>query len=304
MQLEVPNPEPQQDLLHFAFFNDRELRPGWRILIAVALYCVTSYAISLLLRPLLVRLPRGFEPATLIVSEALAFAGILLVSWIMSRIEHRSLGEYGLPLRNSRFLHRFIVGCIFWGFLPLTVLLLVLRSLHAFYFGNLVLHGSQIVYWAAVWGVFFCLVGLYEEYFLRGYLLYTLADGVGFWPAAVVLASMFAVLHTFNGGESRIGVLMTAFFAMFAAVMLRYTGNLWIAVGAHAGWDWGQSYFYGVSDSGLQLRGHLLNPGIQGPAWLNGGTAGPEGSILCLVLMVALAVLFAFMCRRANQRIG
>ncbi|HEY6253850.1 MAG TPA: CPBP family intramembrane glutamic endopeptidase, partial [Candidatus Angelobacter sp.] len=161
--------------------------------------------------------------------------------------------------------------------------------------------GSQVLSWAAVWGFFFILVGLFEEYFLRGYLLYTLAEGIGFWPAATILAALFGVLHTFNTGETRIGIIGAVLFAMFASVTLRYTGNLWLAVGAHAGWDWGQSYFYGVNDSGIQFPGHLLNPQIQGPAWLNGGSVGPEGSILALALLVVMTVLFALFYKRARE---
>lgn len=298
--MEPSRTEPQPDLVRLIFFNERELRAGWRLLIAIALYYVISNGVFLLLRPLLARLPQGLAPSSLIVVEALGFAIVVLVSWIMSRIERRDMGEYGLPLRNAGVLSRFVRGYILWGFLPLTLLLLVLRELHAFYFGNAALHNGQILYWAAIWGFMFLLVGLSEEYSVRGYLLYTLADGIGFWPAAVVLAALFAILHTHNYGESRIGILMTAFFAMFAAVVLRYTGNLWLAVGAHAGWDWGQSYFYGVNDSGIQLPGHLLNPHIQGPAWLSGGNVGPEGSILCLVLMVMMALLFARIYKRAR----
>lgn len=300
MEIPSPNPDQRPDLARFIFFNQHELRPGWRLLIAVALYFVISNGVFFLLRPLLVRLPRGLAPSSLILQEALGFAIVVFVSWIMSRIERRDMGEYGLPLRNSQVLSRFVKGYILWGFLPLSLFLLVLRVLHTFYFGNLAIHEGQIFYWAAKWGLLFLLVGLSEEYSLRGYLLYTLADGIGFWPAAVVLAALFAVLHTGNSGESRIGILMTAFFAMFAAVMLRYSGNLWLAVGAHAGWDWGQSYFYGVNDSGIQLPGHLLNPHIQGREWLSGSNVGPEGSILCLVLMVAMSVLFATIYKRAR----
>jgi membrane protease YdiL (CAAX protease family) len=300
MEMKSPNPDQQPDLLRFIFFNQRELRPGWRLLIAIALFYAIRFSIAVLLSQV-PHLPRGFTPSALILGEALEFAILILVAWIMSRIEHRNMEEYGLPLRNSRAVSRVVRGFILWGFLPLSLLLLVLRALNKFYFGNLALHNGQIFYWAAVWGLLFFLVGLTEEYSLRGYLLYTLAEGIGFWPAAVVLAAMFAVLHTGNPGESRIGLLMTAFFAIFAAVILRYTGNLWMAVGAHAGWDWGQSYFYGVNDSGLQLPGHLLNPHIQGPAWLNGGSVGPEGSILTLALLAVMSVWFALLYKRSKE---
>lgn len=295
-----PQPGPSDDSLRKIFLNERGLRPGWRFLIAIVLIVgITIAAFSLL--QLIVGRPRGFVPSLQILSVALQFLVVVLVSWIMSRIERRNMGEYGLPLKASGTLLRFVRGYIFWGFLPLSLLLLVMRSLHVFYFGNLTLHSSQIFYWAAFWAVFFIFVGLNEEYSLRGYLLYTLAEGIGFWPAAVVMAVLFALLHTFNGGESRLGIIMAAFFAMFASVTLRYTGNLWLAVGAHAGWDWGESYFYGVNDSGFQAPGHLLDPHTQGEAWLNGGSVGPEGSVLTLVLMITMSVLFVFLYRRSRE---
>lgn len=301
MEIQLPGGGSQPDSLRQVFFNQRGLRPGWRILIAVVLYYLLSFAVGVFVLHFAPQLLRGVSPAVFIPRGALELMIVVFVSWIMSRIEHREMGEYGLPLKSSRVLPRFVRGYVFWGFLPLTLLLLAMRALHVFYFGNLTLHGRQIWYWALAWGVVFILVGLTEEYSIRGYLLYTLSEGIGFWPAAVVLAALFGVLHTFNRGETRVGIIMTVFFAMFAAITLRYTGNLWLAVGTHAGWDWGESYFYGVNDSGMQAPGHLLNPQIQGPAWLNGGTVGPEGSILTLVLLVAMSMLFVRLYKRSRE---
>jgi len=80
---------------------------------------------------------------------------------------------------------------------------------------------------------------------------------------------------------------------MLACLILRRTGNLWLPIGFHAAWDWGQTYFYGVPDSGTVVPGHLLDSKFTGPAWLTGGTVGPEGSALCLVLIIALWFLIA-----------
>jgi membrane protease YdiL (CAAX protease family) len=285
------------------FFNSLELRAGWRLLIFVALFYVLDQAFGFLQEIVMRRVgrPSDMSPTLFIVQESLALLILFLATWIMSRIEGRNMGEYGLPLKNQAVVSRFIAGYIFWGFVPLSLLLLALRALHVFYFGSLALHHAQIVYWGAVWGFMFMLVGLLEEFLFRGYVLRTLADGIGFWPAAVLLAALFAFAHSQNPGETRIGIIMTAFFAMFAAAILRYTGNLWLAAGAHAGWDWGQSYFYGVADSGAQLPGHLLNPQIQGPTWLSGGTAGPEGSILALLFLSLMAVFVVLMYRRTGK---
>jgi hypothetical protein len=45
-----------------------------------------------------------------------------------------------------------------------------------------------------------------------------------------------------------------------------------------------------VNDSGFQAPGHLLNPHTQGPDWLSGGSVGPEGSVVTLILWILLTV--------------
>jgi hypothetical protein len=43
-----------------------------------------------------------------------------------------------------------------------------------------------------------------------------------------------------------------------------------------------------VADSGRMVDGHLFSTSISGSAWLSGGSVGPEGSVLCTALLVAL----------------
>jgi len=288
--------------LRTVFFNDHGLRAGWRLLIYFAMILVLAYGVGLIAR-LLRGAAKGPQPSDLVktifqgVGELIFFLVILFLAWIMSKIERRKMGVYGLPLQRTA-LSAFFTGYFLWGFLPLTLLLLVLRALHVFYFGSISGLNRQILGWGLLWWVTFLLVGLFEEYSFRGYFLYTLADGIGFWPAAIIQAILFARVHMGNGGETRIGIIATAFFALFAAATLWRTGNLWLAVGAHAGWDWGQSFFYGVNDSGFQAPGHLLNPRVQGPDWLTGGSVGPEGSVITLILWALMAVAVILICRR------
>lgn len=293
--------------LTYVFYNDRGLRAGWRLLIYLGMIFVLILGVGMIAR----RVNSGrsrevpssdFTHAVLqAITELVLFLVLLLLAWIMSRIERRKVGVYGLPLQRSA-LSGFIRGYFLWGFLPLALLLSVLRALHVFYFGNLSALNSQIFGWGALWFIFFVLVGLFEEFSLRGYFLYTLADGIGFWPAAIIQAVLFARGHMGNGGETRIGIVATGIFALFAAATFWRTGNLWLAVGAHAGWDWGQSFFFGVNDSGFQTPGHLFNPiVVQGPDWLTGGSVGPEGSVVTLVLWVLMAVLFLWIYRKRRE---
>ncbi|HEY1528257.1 MAG TPA: CPBP family intramembrane glutamic endopeptidase [Candidatus Angelobacter sp.] len=292
--------------LRLVFYNDRGLRAGWRLLIYCGMIFILVYGVTLIARRL-GGVPKGNPVPDFVqvifqaVGELILFLVLVFLAWIMSRIEHRKLGVYGLPLRSSA-LSAFLAGYFLWGFLPLAFLLLVLRCLHVFYFGDMNALNTHILGWGLLWFVSFLVVGFFEEYLMRGYFFYTLADGIGFWPAAIIQAILFARLHMGNGGETRIGIIAVAFFALFAAATLWRTGNLWLAVGAHAGWDWGQSFFFGVSDSGFQAPGHLFNPHVaQAPDWLTGGTVGPEGSVVTLILWAIMAILFVKLYRERQR---
>ena len=300
MELETATPGPPSKL-NFVFYNDRGLRAGWRLFIfAVLLY--TTFGLLGLLAHLLRATAAGganvpadapyLVPLLVGISDLVLFLIVLFVTWIMSRIERRSVGQYGLPLIRSAW-SRFLTGYLLWGFLPLALVLLVMRAFHLFYFGSLNLHGASILAWALAWAVVYLMVGFFEEYLFRGYALHTLAEGIGFWPAAFILGIVFAYVHMGNGGETRIGIIGVLLFAIFAATTLRRTGNLWLAVGAHTGWDWGESFLFGVSNSGLPASGRLLSShSPQGPDWLTGGTVGPEGSIFTLIFWAVMTVLF------------
>lgn len=293
-----------EQALRFVFYNDRGLRAGWRLVIFLLIFACLVAAFLFASRFISGKHPLAVTSLTagaVILNDGASFVLLLVASWIMSRIEKRPLGVYGLPVHSTPLFSRFISGCIFWGFLPLTVCLIILRLAGAFDFGSTLLHGGEILKWGAAWFVAFVLVGFSEEYLLRGYLLYTLADGIGFWPATIVLGVLFGIGHSGNPGETRVGLIATVVFAIFACVTLRLTGNLWLAVGAHAGWDWGQSFFYGVADSGMTAQGHYLNPSFHGPVWITGGTVGPEGSIVTLILWSMMMLVFYLVYRNQRQ---
>ena len=111
----------------------------------------------------------------------------VIPSVILARIERRPWGAYGLPGRQA-FGRRFWIGAV-WGFAAISVLMFSLYGLRGFSFGHIVLHGARVARFAAFWAAMFLLVGLFEEFLLRGYSQFTLSRGIGFWPAAIVLSS-------------------------------------------------------------------------------------------------------------------
>lgn len=116
------------------------------------------------------------------------------------------------------------------------------------------------------------------------------ASHSGFWQAAWVTSTLFGFVHTGNGGENWLGIFSAAAIGFVFCVSIRVTGSAWWAIGAHAGWDWAETYFYGTPDSGLVVKGHLLSTTPVGNALWSGGSDGPEGSLLILGILVLLLV--------------
>jgi uncharacterized protein len=181
---------------------------------------------------------------------------------------------------------------VLWGLAAISLLMLSLAVVGDFSFGRLALHGARIMRFAAFWGLMFLLVGLFEEFLARGYMQFTLGRAVGFWPSALILSLAFGLGHLHNQGEHWLGLLSAAAIGFFFCFILRRTGNLWFAVGFHAAWDWGETFLYSVPDSGLVSPGHLLRSSLHGKAWLSGGTVGPEGSVLCFVVIALTGIAF------------
>jgi CAAX protease family protein len=99
-------------------------------------------------------------------------------------------------------------------------------------------------------------------------------------------------VHLRNPGEGPVGALSVLVIGMFLCFTLSRTGTLWFAIGFHAAYDFGETYVYSVPDSGFVMPGHLLASSFHGPAWLTGGTVGPEGSVFDFVIMAIAFLVF------------
>ena len=274
------------------FWNDHELRAGWRLLIYFSLFLAIaggeSFAAIRLHLPLISY--ANITASGLLVQEGILFSAALISAAIMGMLESRGMGDYGLP-RAGIFGRRFWQGS-FWGLMMISVILLLIRLAGGFSFGGLALRGPALWGYAALWGLVFLAVGCFEEFFFRGYAQFTLTSGIGFWPAATMVSAVFGAWHLGNRGEDIAGAANVFLMGMFFCFTLRRTGSLWFAVGLHAAFDWGETFLFSVPDSGIVAPGHLLNSTFHGPTWLTGGTVGPEASVMAFVVVALAAAIF------------
>src|SRR6267154_1355861 len=264
------------------------------VLLRICLYIALAAGITFALQWIAAALSGGersiYSPKALALSEGVLMTGALAAGLVMSQLEGRPFGDYGLPVRRA-FGKLFWQGALF-GLIEISVVIGIIAALGSYHFGSLAIHGVQLLRWAAFWGVCFVIVALYEEFTFCGYLQFALTQAAGFWPAALLLSIGFGWVHRGNPGESKLGLAGVMLVGLFWCLTLRRTGNLWFAVGMHASFDFGETFLYSVPDSGVVFPGHLSNATLAGPAWLTGGSAGPEASVFDFVVLLILFYVF------------
>jgi membrane protease YdiL (CAAX protease family) len=257
---------------------------------------------------------RSPGPLPVFITEITAFLVTGLVTFIMSKIEGRPLSVYGLG--GTRKLFDFLVSSVL-GLVAISVLVFILIKAGFLVIDSRLLFGSEALRYAILWIPGFLAIGLFEEYFFRGFLQYTLARGLaglaprlsaslnpqafGFWTAAILVSFGFGAVHGSNPGESPIGLFCAAFASLVFCLSLWRTGSLWFAIGLHTAWDYGQSFLFGVGDSGAFFSPRLLQTHPVGPPLLSGGATGPEGSIFSLLVLAALACVIHLTQRSGPQ---
>ena len=283
-------PPPPKRGVHWVFVGANGLRAGWGVLLFVLLFVAFGFLTAQVLRHFLHPDRRtAVLPLKLaFISEGAQMIPLLLATAIMALVERRSLLAYGY--QGTARVVRFISGLV-WGFVAVSALVFVLWKARLLAFDGVQLHGAAIWKYAFGWAILFLVVAVFEESTLRGYLQFTLTRGIGFWWGALLLSLLFGFSHGTNPGETPVGLFGAAAVGLVFCLSLWYTGSLWWAVGCHASWDWAESYFYGTSDSGLMAQGHLLGEHPTGQRLWSGGTTGPEGSLLALVLLAVMALL-------------
>jgi uncharacterized protein len=279
------------------------LRAGWRLLI----FLLMLVAMGAVARAIIIHFlipagfaPEKFTPSSVAVQEAFFLPIVALAAWVMSKIERRTIGQYGLPLKRRLMKHLWLGLWI--GFLASSATVLIIYLLHGLQIARPTIHGTTILMSATAWAGAFLVSATAEEFLFRGYAQFTLTTGIGFWLAAVGLSVLFGLIHLSNAGETVLGGLSVVSFGLLLCLFLRRTGTLWCAVGFHLGYDWGQTFVYGVPNSGLTPSHNLFNVTLNGPQWLTGGTVGPEASVMCPLVLAVVAILFSLRHREARYQ--
>jgi len=130
-----------------------------------------------------------------------------------------------------------------------------------------------------------------EEVLFRGFLFQRLIDGLGAWPAQLIVAGLFVLTHSAAlEGQGALGWLAGAniFLAsiMFGLAYLR-TRSLALPIGLHFAANATQGPLLGFGVSGSEQDGILVAID-HAPDWISGGAFGIEASLPGLIAVIAL----------------
>jgi membrane protease YdiL (CAAX protease family) len=259
------------------FINARgKLRNGWWI----AIFFVVLAA---LLLPLILT-ARGGNESVAIWKQAL----IVIMATVICQVLRRRFLSEAFGRFDVRWTVQFLIGCGLGALLMLAPasLLFVLGAVHWSAGGSADVLAPSLALFVAV--------AVTEEVLFRGFIFQRLLDGLGVWPAQLLIAALFVLTHSDALQHAgAIGLLagVNIFIAslMFGAAYLR-TRSLALPIGLHFAANFVQGGVLGFGVSGNEEAG-LLRVALNGPDWLTGGAFGLEASapgLLAVMLLTAL----------------
>jgi uncharacterized protein len=270
------------------FMSEGGLRAGWRFLIWLAIGITLLVGLQAAVDWIFHPGEHAFlDPLRLMLGDLLALIAAAVATFVMMRIERRTLRDYYWPTHEF-FGRNFWMGLL-WGIGAISLCIALIALFGGYRITGVALRGSALPKFTVLWIAASFAIGVVEEFTFRAYQLRTLADGIGFWPAATLLSAAFGAIHYFSKPYERWeDFLSTGLLALFLCLTVRRTGTLAFAIGWHIAFDWGAMFFYSGRNAGEFAVGKLLETQWTGPNWLTCGLLGPEASWMMAIVIAAL----------------
>lgn len=148
-----------------------------------------------------------------------------------------------------------------------------------------------------------CIQSSSEELWCRGFLYERLHERYPLWVAIAVNGALFGLLHVFNPGASAIPIIGIMVCGVSYSLLRWYTGNIWIAMGIHTGWNFTQNFIFGLPNSGLVSETSVFHldaaTGIS--SLIYDWDFGVEGGLPALFIDALLGVLIIVLAVRSGR---
>lgn len=141
-----------------------------------------------------------------------------------------------------------------------------------------------------------------EEMVFRGWMMSRISARYGIWAGILGNSLLFTLMHIEIDGLGTTSPLLivmftvaTFLFSIFLSLLVIREKSIWGASAWHAAWNWIFITWFGLPTTGIDLGLTPLitdlAPSEGAPDWLTGGTSGPEGSIMTLIVLAAACLI-------------
>ncbi len=260
--------------LLFHSTSDRKLRAPWRILIFLLVWLsLTVFAAALLTG--LARFP-ALTAARTVLYYWVDLLAVLVATFVSLRwvdgLDWNFVRLGRSAARPSLLSSGFLMGMLAIG--APCALLLVTNELRAVTAppGSWFIATAQIT-------LFLLPAAAAEELLMRGYIFAVLRETIGWKTTLIATSILFGLLHIRNPGADAENILVVIVAGFFLGTIVLVTESLFAAWMAHFAWNWTMAAALHTSVSGLPVSAPNYHVIDNGPAWLTGGSWGPEGGV-------------------------
>ncbi len=210
-------------------------------------------------------------------------------------LDKRNWSSFGITLLPSK---SFLTGSLTGAFLILFIFgiqyFLGWLSVKSIQFNTLAEYSFLIVFLGQV--IRYLCGSVFEEAFSRAYLLKNMAEGFdgpvsrvrAIGLAYLISSVLFGVLHLFNDHATWISSLNLSLLGLLFGWPVLKTGKLHFSIALHAFWNIFQNNIFGAPNSGKPPVASLFVFENQGNTLWTGGEFGPEGGLICTLVLTCL----------------
>jgi len=220
-------------------------------------------------------------------------ASTLLCFLYVKKVEKRSVASIGFTKDNAakKYLVGFLIGAIFMSFCVLTATLIGGFKINTIETSNT---GIKTLIPILCMLIGFIIQGGTEEVISRGWVLPVVGAKYNVPIGIIVSTIFFTLLHGMNPGMKLMPVINLSLFAIFAALYVIHSKNIWGICGFHSAWNWFQGNIFGIKVSGNRMAGGSLFSfdSVKDFELISGGNFGIEGSFICsFIYLIGIAYL-------------
>lgn len=263
-----------------------------RLLLYVAAIAACVVVATLVSRLLVPPAPSPWHSLVWIKNLLLPPALFFLYAGMVRKLEGRSADEIGVRQGTRLFLPGLMVGA---GIIGASFLILWSS-------GMVTLEGGTGLAGLAAAILVPLVTAMGEELIFRAIIFGTLEEIFGSLVAIILSALLFGLAHLANPGATPFTIMaLSVELGGMLAMAYILTRNIWYPVAIHAAWNFTEAFIFGAYNSGVRDPSSLLRTELVGPDIVTGGTFGPEGSVVTLVLSLLVSSVFYLRIRKGNN---